>query len=387
MAEHDKREALRRLIRSEDVQNALIFCNRKSEVDILYKSLKRHGFSVGALHGDMAQPGALRDPEKFKAGELRLLVCSDVAARGLDIGGLSHVFNFDVPHHAEDYVHRSGRTGRAGREGHAYTLASPEDRLAVEAIEKLTGGAIPRIVVPGLDVVQWAEGTSRARRGRGGAASRSRGGAKADDAKPREEKPRDKARTTAKTEERAPREAKTADRAPREAKAPGRPPRQEQRPQARVEQAPAPEPIRADGASRERKWREDDLGPSVPGLRGPTFPPSCCCRSGPHAAGRPRRMMSRTRRPESDGPSPGAVILPIELLIRHLGADGDGAATGPDGVTLHVARVLPRRARAGDAIRPEPSRLHRHPVAQRRPGWGPLPAFCAMWRLRAAALG
>ncbi|MDE2199797.1 MAG: DEAD/DEAH box helicase, partial [Rhodospirillales bacterium] len=112
VAEHDKREALRRLIRSEDVQNALIFCNRKSEVDILYKSLTRHGFSVGALHGDMAQPVRFATLEKFKAGDLRLLCCSDVAARGIDIGGLSHVFNFDVPHHAEDYVHRIGRTGR-----------------------------------------------------------------------------------------------------------------------------------------------------------------------------------------------------------------------------------------------------------------------------------
>ena len=118
--ETDKREALRRLIRSEDVQNALIFCNRKRDVDILFKSLTRHGFSVGALHGDMAQSVRFTTLEKFKAGELRLLCCSDVAARGIDIGGLSHVFNFDVPHHAEDYVHRIGRTGRAGREGRAF---------------------------------------------------------------------------------------------------------------------------------------------------------------------------------------------------------------------------------------------------------------------------
>src|SRR5579872_2486265 len=104
VAEHDKREALRRLIRTQNVQNALIFCNRKSEVDILHKSLVRHKFSAGALHGDMAQTVRFTTLEKFKANELQLLVCSDVAARGLDIGGLSHVFNFDVPHHAEDYV-------------------------------------------------------------------------------------------------------------------------------------------------------------------------------------------------------------------------------------------------------------------------------------------
>ncbi|MDE2514769.1 MAG: DEAD/DEAH box helicase, partial [Rhodospirillales bacterium] len=128
VAEHDKREALRRLIRTENVQNALIFCNRKRDVDILYKSLTRHQFSVGALHGDLAQSQRFTTLEKFKAGELRLLVCSDVAARGIDIGGLSHVFNFDVPHHAEDYVHRIGRTGRAGLEGRAFTIATPEDR-------------------------------------------------------------------------------------------------------------------------------------------------------------------------------------------------------------------------------------------------------------------
>ena len=187
VAELDKREALRRLIRSEDVQNALIFCNRKTEVDILYKSLKRHNFSVGALHGDMTQPVRFATLEKFKAGELRLLCCSDVAARGLDIGGLSHVFNFDVPHHAEDYVHRIGRTGRAGREGRAFTLATPDDRLAVEAIEKLTGHPIPRIVVDGLDVVAWSEGDSR-RRGRGKPVAK-RGTAKPEREKSTREKP------------------------------------------------------------------------------------------------------------------------------------------------------------------------------------------------------
>ena len=166
VAEHDKREALRRLIRTQNVQNALIFCNRKRDVDILHKSLTRHKFSVGALHGDMAQTVRFATLEKFKAGELQLLACSDVAARGIDIGGLSHVFNFDVPIHAEDYVHRIGRTGRAGLEGHAFTIAQPEDRYAVEQIEKLTGHAIPPMNVEGLDPVDWAEDDGRKRRGR-----------------------------------------------------------------------------------------------------------------------------------------------------------------------------------------------------------------------------
>jgi superfamily II DNA/RNA helicase len=173
--EVDKREALRRLVASEDVQNALIFCNRKRDVDILHKSLVKHGFSAGALHGDLAQSVRFSTLEKFKAGEIRLLVCSDVAARGIDIGGLSHVFNFDVPHHAEDYVHRIGRTGRAGKDGRAFTIATPEDRLAAEAIETLIGAPITRIAIPGLDVVEWAAGDGR-RRGRGGAGGGARTG-------------------------------------------------------------------------------------------------------------------------------------------------------------------------------------------------------------------
>jgi superfamily II DNA/RNA helicase len=161
VAGHDKREALRRLVRTQRVQNALIFCNRKRDVDILFKSLSKHKFSAGALHGDMTQTVRFATLEKFKAGELQLLVCSDVAARGLDIGGLSHVFNFDVPHHAEDYVHRIGRTGRAGMEGSAFTIATPDDRLAVEAIEKLIGHPIPPMVVGGLDPVSWADSENR----------------------------------------------------------------------------------------------------------------------------------------------------------------------------------------------------------------------------------
>ncbi len=173
VAEDDKRDALRSLIASENVQNALIFCNRKRDVDILYKSLQRHGFSVGALHGDMSQPERFATLAKFKANELRLLVCSDVAARGIDIGGLSHVFNFDVPHHAEDYVHRIGRTGRAGLEGHAYTIAAPADRLAVEAVEALTGNPIARMAVAGVEPLAWEEGDGKRRGRRGAAAPRS----------------------------------------------------------------------------------------------------------------------------------------------------------------------------------------------------------------------
>jgi len=161
-----KREALRRLILSEQVKNALIFCNRKRDVDILVKSLGRDGLNVGGLHGDMAQSHRTETLERFKAGAITLLVCSDVAARGLDISDLSHVFNYDVPIHAEDYVHRIGRTGRAGRDGKSFTLAAPSDGRFVAQIEKLIGKAIPVITIDGLDTPAYEE--SDGRRGRGG---------------------------------------------------------------------------------------------------------------------------------------------------------------------------------------------------------------------------
>jgi superfamily II DNA/RNA helicase len=142
---HEKRDTLRRLLRdATDLQNAIIFCNRKREVALLYKSLLKHGFSVGALHGDMDQSARTAALDQFRKGELPLLVASDVAARGLDIPITSHVFNFDVPHHADDYVHRIGRTGRAGRAGTAITIVSPLDFKSMAAIEKLIGQTIPR---------------------------------------------------------------------------------------------------------------------------------------------------------------------------------------------------------------------------------------------------
>jgi superfamily II DNA/RNA helicase len=141
---HEKRDTLRSLIRSaEGLSNAIIFCNRKREVASLHRSLVRHGFSAIALHGDMDQSSRMAALEQFRNKEVKLLVASDVAARGLDIPAVSHVFNFDVPHHAEDYVHRIGRTGRAGRSGTAITVVAPADGKSVAAIEKLIGQSIP----------------------------------------------------------------------------------------------------------------------------------------------------------------------------------------------------------------------------------------------------
>ncbi|WP_406853560.1 DEAD/DEAH box helicase [Alsobacter sp. KACC 23698] len=140
---HEKREVLRKLVRQQpDFKNAIIFCNRKRDVQVVYRSLERHGFSVAALHGDLDQRARMAALESFRNGSIQLLVASDVAARGLDIPDVSHVFNYDVPHHAEDYVHRIGRTGRAGKSGTSITIVTPVDKKSLAAIEHMIGQPI-----------------------------------------------------------------------------------------------------------------------------------------------------------------------------------------------------------------------------------------------------
>ena len=136
----EKRAVLREIIRTEGdgLTNAIIFCNRKKDISELFRSLVRHNFNVGALHGDMDQRSRMAMLSNFKDGKLTLLVASDVAARGLDIPDVSHVFNYDVPTHAEDYVHRIGRTGRAGKSGKAFTIVTPSDKKYIDAIEKMS---------------------------------------------------------------------------------------------------------------------------------------------------------------------------------------------------------------------------------------------------------
>jgi superfamily II DNA/RNA helicase len=158
-----KRLALRTLISGETVRNGIVFCNRKSEVDIVAKSLKKHGFDAAAIHGDLDQSVRMKTLEAFRRGDLRLLVASDVAARGLDIPDVSHVFNYDVPHHADDYVHRIGRTGRAGRRGDAVTIATPADDRNLDKVIRLIGQA-PQEVTLELD---WSQAKSRERGERG----------------------------------------------------------------------------------------------------------------------------------------------------------------------------------------------------------------------------
>jgi len=164
---YEKRAALRALMAREGdkLRNAIIFCNRKSEVAILHKSLKKHGYNAGALHGDLDQSVRMATLNGFRDGEIKLLVASDVAARGLDIPNVSHVINFDVPIHSEDYVHRIGRTGRAGREGTALTIAVPLDKKHIDRIEEMLGKAVPRLEP--LSEQAAADDTGRGGRDRG----------------------------------------------------------------------------------------------------------------------------------------------------------------------------------------------------------------------------
>ncbi len=146
MAAKDKREILSAIIERDgaECRNAIIFCNRKTEVDAVAKAMKKSGYDAEPIHGDLEQSQRTRTLDAFRDGSLRFLVASDVAARGLDIPNVSHVFNFDVPSHAEDYVHRIGRTGRAGKTGMAYTIFVPSDAKYLDAIEHLIGHAVPR---------------------------------------------------------------------------------------------------------------------------------------------------------------------------------------------------------------------------------------------------
>ena len=197
-----KREVLRHLLRTDNVQTAMIFCNRKTTVRELAKSLKSHGFSAGEIHGDMDQSARIAELDRFKDGTINILCCSDVAARGLDVKGVSHVFNFDTPWHPDDYVHRIGRTGRAGATGRAFTFVAPEDAEAIDNVEKLTGMKIPVFAVDDVTRVEAGDRPERA-----GRSERA----------PREEKPRRgerSRRNEQRSEPRGEREA-TAERSPR----------------------------------------------------------------------------------------------------------------------------------------------------------------------------
>jgi superfamily II DNA/RNA helicase len=264
----DKRAVLRALIRgATDFKNAIIFSNRKRDVATLQRSLAKHGFNAGALHGDMDQRSRMQTLDDFRKGKLTLLVASDVAARGLDIPAVSHVFNFDVPTHAEDYVHRIGRTGRAGLTGTAITIATSLDRKYVGAIEKMIGTDIPPLEVEAeaeraasfsKGRAEREEGEPRSLRGGRGDRHRGRGHRSEHQHQPRAEQPTAEART-----ETTPAAAAAPAPAPTEL----RPhqhnqPRREHNPR-HEQQRPRNEPTRNDHR-RDRRDRDD--GPPVVGL-------------------------------------------------------------------------------------------------------------------------
>ncbi len=206
-----KRMALRALIDASEIKNGIVFCNRKSEVDVVAKSLKAHGHDAAAIHGDLDQSVRTKTLEGFRKGELKLLVASDVAARGLDIPDVSHVFNFDVPHHADDYVHRIGRTGRAGRSGDTFMIVTPADSRNLDKVLKLIG-KVPAETVLDLDWSQASGGDERRRDGR--SSSRERPARREGRSSSSRERPRAEAAADrpeiAETVEAAPRPARRA---------------------------------------------------------------------------------------------------------------------------------------------------------------------------------
>jgi superfamily II DNA/RNA helicase len=236
----EKRSTLRRIIRgAESFKNALIFCNRKRDVQVVYRSLQKHGFSVGALHGDLDQRMRMAALDAFRAGDVQLLVCSDVAARGLDIPDVSHVINYDTPHHAEDYVHRIGRTGRAGKSGQALTIVARSDQNAIAEIEKLIARKIDWQAGAQLPPDDEAESPPREQRPRGRGAARIRS--------QRAAQPLEGGERPDQHAERHPESRRHhAERQPRERSGAEAERRSSARPPALVERAPRREPPRRD---------------------------------------------------------------------------------------------------------------------------------------------
>ena len=163
-----KRDLLRTLIEQEGkkLTNGIVFCNRKTDVDIVHKSLKKHGYNAESIHGDLSQIQRTKTLDGFRDGSIRLLIASDVAARGLDIPSVSHVFNYDVPNNAEDYVHRIGRTGRAGRKGKAMTISTPKDDKLIDAINDLMGSNIPMGNINVVEKPNHSSKTDKSQRGK-----------------------------------------------------------------------------------------------------------------------------------------------------------------------------------------------------------------------------
>ena len=249
-----KRLALRALVGADDVKNGIVFCNRKSEVDVVAKSLRSHGFDAQAIHGDLDQSTRTKTLEAFRKGELRLLVASDVAARGLDIPDVSHVFNYDVPHHADDYVHRIGRTGRAGKSGKTYMIITPADSRNLDKVLKLIGKA-PAEVNLDLDFSQSVSSPGE-RAGRASRARPPRGDRPDRPIRPHSERAPMHPTTVVEAADRP----ETAQAAPA-GDAPARPARRRRGPKPAVAEAAAAAPAAAPAPAPERRPEPAPLAP------------------------------------------------------------------------------------------------------------------------------
>jgi superfamily II DNA/RNA helicase len=331
----EKREILRELIRTYPVKNAIIFCNRKRDVAILHKSLVKHGFNAGALHGDMDQKARKETLDKFRAGDIMLLAASDVAARGLDIPDVSHIFNFDLPWAGDDYVHRIGRTGRAGKEGVSISLVTPEDLKLIKDIEKVTGEA-PQWVGDAPADGDYAESGRRGRRGRGG-------GARGDERRPQRGGDRQRGGGRADRPERV----SGQNRGPRPGQERRDRPQQDERPRSPAQHAPKP---------GERPARVARPADAIPGMgEQPSLPPAQHAQHVPAREGERQTRRDRPQRTErNDRTERGERAERTQRAQRptreHAGRGDEANGSGAGGFADNVPAFLRRPVR-----RPKPA--------------------------------
>ncbi|MEL7454193.1 MAG: DEAD/DEAH box helicase, partial [Pseudomonadota bacterium] len=250
-----RRYTLRKILERCEIESGIVFCNRKRDVDIVAKSLNVHGFDAAAIHGDLPQAYRTQTLERFRNGELKLLIGSDVAARGLDIPDVSHVFNFAPPPKDEDYVHRIGRTGRAGREGVSYTIVGPEDEKSWGFVLKMIGKSVDAVEIDGLlDELAELPADQNRRGGRG----RDRGRRDRDRGRRSNNRDRDRSNSSERPEAREQKDGSGTDQAQRDAQSTPRRARSEERGQRRQR------------AQRDHKRVDDDLilEPAKDGVKG-----------------------------------------------------------------------------------------------------------------------